>query len=225
MANHFRGFAPSFLALRITRDGKDETTRHANLRDLAQAVASLVLQERARWASPPRVGNADAFREVFSDSGRTLRIAMRPGLACWAHLTSRDASARPRRDFAGPYVDIEAFGRAGKRLRLQGLVGSGLADLQRQNCRRRLWARLRDWCGTGPVPGTGRLRHGTFIPHWRPCRTSQERRHAAHAFAEEGEVGPRACRNTVLPEVWDDRARQRIKCWKSQHTGRKSWDR
>ena len=222
MANPSRKPTQGMFVLRVTHACEDETARYASLLDLARAIARLVLRERARWSGPPRVGRADTFRESFGDSGRILRIAMRPDLAAWCCSTNGEASTRCAGEFARPTLEIEAFGRAGRRLRLLGLIGAGVADLERQQLQQRLGRWLKEWSGQGPVPGTGRgRRRGT----WRRFRTAQERRHAAHVMHEEGELGPRACRETVLPAVWDDRPRPRIKCWKAQHKGRKAWDR
>jgi hypothetical protein len=141
--------------------------------------------------------------------------------ACY-RLTSHEASARCAGELTGCTLETEAFAPAGRRLRLLGLIGAGMADLRRQQLQQRLGRWLKGWSGQGPVPGTGRgRRRGT----WRHFRTAQERRHAAHVMHEEGEVGPRASRDTVLPEVWDDLYRPRPRCWKAQHRGRKSWDR
>jgi hypothetical protein len=223
MANPSRRPTQGLFVLRVARAGRDETTRYASLIDLGRAVARLVMQERARGGGSRLVGPGDTWLQSFGDSGRILRIAVRPDAAFWHRLTGHAAPVRYGVGSAVSPLEIEAFGISGRQLRLQGLIDAGMADLRRQGLLQRLGGRLSNWGGQGAVPGTGN--RGRFARLWRPCRTAQERRYAAHVMHEEGEIGPRACRDTVLPEVWDDRHRPRIKCWKAQHKGRKAWDR
>lgn len=75
----------------------------------------------------------------------------------------------------------------------------------------------------GPVPGIHRPHHGCSLRH---PQTMSERRAAALVIAEDGEVGPRAARGLRhIPHSWDDRPRGSQRSWKSQHKGRKAWDR
>lgn len=87
------------------------------------------------------------------------------------------------------------------------------------------WARrhLRNWNGEGPVPGTSsRPRYGSYI---RRPHTQAERRQACW-LEEEGEPRIRAARRAnYLPTRWDDQPRCMERGWKSQHKGRKSWDK
>lgn len=67
--------------------------------------------------------------------------------------------------------------------------------------RGRRWRALNQWNGTGPVPGTGRLRGGHY---YRRIRNANERRQAFWV-AEDGEVAPRPARSFKnLPDNWDD---------------------
>lgn len=75
----------------------------------------------------------------------------------------------------------------------------------------------------GPVPGVHR--RGRYCG-FRRIRTTAERRLNALVLVEEGEVAARACRQGYsLPDSWDDYSRNRERCWKRQHKGRKAWDR
>lgn len=67
---------------------------------------------------------------------------------------------------------------------------------------------------TGPVPGTGRYRHGRS---YRSPRTMQARRQAALVLREDGEVATRVARTgRYLPSTWDDlfRKSSRVQNWK-----------
>lgn len=62
--------------------------------------------------------------------------------------------------------------------------------------------------------------------YFRRIGTTGERRLAQCLAPEDGEVAPRAARNARnIPNSWDDYARTRERSWKSQHRGRKAWDR
>ncbi|PNG50120.1 MULTISPECIES: hypothetical protein [unclassified Variovorax] len=70
--------------------------------------------------------------------------------------------------------------------------------------RRPFWASKHDYCGYGPVPGTGR-RHGGH--HFRRVHHINERRSAVLVLQEDGEVAPRGKRAAAnLPTPWDDYA-------------------
>lgn len=76
----------------------------------------------------------------------------------------------------------------------------------------------------GPVYGIhcyrGRKRY------FRRISTTPERRQAALVVVEDGEVAPRPARSSNgLPNSWDDYSRSLQRSWKTQHKGRKAWDR
>lgn len=76
-----------------------------------------------------------------------------------------------------------------------------------------------------PIYRTGRRRCSWAARHRSP-KTQGERRQNALTVFEEGEVAPRPCRKgDSLPTRWDDVFRSTEHNWKSQHKGRKSWDR
>ena len=76
---------------------------------------------------------------------------------------------------------------------------------------------------SGPVPGTGRRSGGRY---YRRMATMAERRLNALVLVEEGEVAARPVRcGRCLPSDWDDYVRHKERSWKSQHKGRKAWDR
>lgn len=75
----------------------------------------------------------------------------------------------------------------------------------------------------GSVPGIRKWRGG---PRYRHSHTMALRRQNAGWLVEEGEVECRPCqRDTYLYHSWDGRHRPVERCWKSQHKGRKAWDR
>jgi len=75
----------------------------------------------------------------------------------------------------------------------------------------------------GPVPGIRKWRGGSYF---QSVQSQNERRTNCGVFEEEGEVPARASRRwTNLPDSWDDKQRNRERCWKAQHKGCKSWDR
>jgi hypothetical protein len=77
-------------------------------------------------------------------------------------------------------------------------------DLERFRpaARRPFGASRHDYCGYGPVPGTGRPRGGH---HFRRMHHISERRSAGLVLRNEGEVAPRGKRAAAnLPTPWDD---------------------
>lgn len=77
---------------------------------------------------------------------------------------------------------------------------------------------------SGPVHGIHKWRGGGH--YFRRIHTTPERRQAALVLREDGEVATRAARNVRnLPNSWDDYVRHVERNWKSQHKGRKAWDR
>ena len=79
-------------------------------------------------------------------------------------------------------------------------------------------------CGSGPVPGIRKRRGGPA--HFRHPATTPEARLNAMLLPGEGEVSARRARcGANLPDSWDERVRSVEKSWKSQHQGRKAWDR
>lgn len=75
----------------------------------------------------------------------------------------------------------------------------------------------------GPVQGIHKWRGGSRS---RPHQVQGERRANALVLGEDGEVPARATRYGFnLPDSRDGRRRINQRCWKSQHKGRKSWER
>jgi hypothetical protein len=75
----------------------------------------------------------------------------------------------------------------------------------------------------GPVRGIRKWRGGSSS---RPHQVQGQRRANALVLVEDGEVPARVSRcGFNLPDSWDGRRRINQRCWKSQHKGRKSWDR
>lgn len=75
----------------------------------------------------------------------------------------------------------------------------------------------------GPVPGIHKWRGGGS---YRNCQAQAARRQALAWLPEEGEPPVRATRRAnYLYDSWDGRARPTERCWKSQHKGRKAWQR
>jgi hypothetical protein len=75
----------------------------------------------------------------------------------------------------------------------------------------------------GPVPGTSKWRGG---PSYRNERVMAMRRQNMGWLPEEGEVECRARHRDRYTYIsMDGRARAVQRCWKSQHKGRKAWDR
>lgn len=76
----------------------------------------------------------------------------------------------------------------------------------------------------GPVHGIHKWGRGG--PSNRASRTQRERRDNAFVLAQEGEIRARAARcGSHIPDSWDEKPRCLERNWKSQHKGRKSWDR
>ena len=76
-----------------------------------------------------------------------------------------------------------------------------IIDLNRSMKGKSKWGRLLNWNGSGPVPGTGRIRSGG---HHRAIRHVGAKRQTFF-IEEEGEVAPRAARKLRnLPDGWDD---------------------
>jgi len=76
----------------------------------------------------------------------------------------------------------------------------------------------------GPVPGTRKRRGGPAC--FRQPATTQEIRLNAMVLPVEGEVSARRARcATNLPDSWQEQVRSVERNWKSQHQGRKAWDR
>lgn len=91
--------------------------------------------------------------------------------------------------------------------------------------RARRWRRRRldGWNGEGPVPGTGS--RSRYRGCYRRPHTQAERRTAVW-LVEDGEPRIRAQRRAnYLPTRWDDLYRRTERNWKSQHKGRKAWDK
>jgi hypothetical protein len=79
------------------------------------------------------------------------------------------------------------------------------------------------WNGNGPVPYIHKRRGGRH--HYRRMATQSDRR-LNQVIRDEGEPAIRASRNAFnLPNAWDDFKLYRERNWKSQHKGRKSWDK
>lgn len=111
----------------------------------------------------------------------------------------------------GKLLDVHALEAHGRRL---------------YNSRTGYWTRL--YPGyvrrRGPVHGIRKWRGGGH--YFRRIHTTPERRQAALVVYEDGEVAARPARNLRnLPNSWDDYARCVERSWKSQHKGRKAWDR
>lgn len=131
-----------------------------------------------------------------------------------------------------PLCQPRAYSPRGHELNFAELVAFG----ERESlARRRAVARWGYWWGIGavasrgyirrvtPVPGTSRRVRGCFF---RRPGTTAERRLAAGTLREDGEPGPRPARNPRnLVNAWDDVPRHVERGWKSQHRGRKAWDR
>lgn len=122
-----------------------------------------------------------------------------------------------------PYLNLVARSSRGKRLDVPTLLQNQarlVADARAWRWSRR---RLENWNGEGPVPGTGT--RGGYSRHYRRPHTQGERRQAIW-LVEEGEPAIRAARHAnYLPTRWDDIHRRTERNWKSQHKGRKAWDR
>ncbi len=81
---------------------------------------------------------------------------------------------------------------------------------------------------SGPVPGIRCHRASSRYSrrYMRRIETTSERRQAASVLPCEGEVPARAARNASnLPDTRDEAWRLVERSWKSQHKGRKAWDR
>ncbi len=108
----------------------------------------------------------------------------------------------------------------GFELDLEVLSARGLALWREGRDNRRYAGYVRR---AGPVPGVSRPRGGHYF---RRMRTSSERRLNEMVLVCEGEVAARPCRTGYgLPNPWDDVLREKQRSWKSQHKGRKAWDR
>lgn len=117
-------------------------------------------------------------------------------------------------------VDQKALSPRGKEMSMAELVAWGAAVSRARSpwCEQPGYVRRR-----GPVHGIHKWGGG---PSNRASRTQQERRDNACVLVEEGEVRARAVRGgSHVPDSWDEKPRCRERNWKSQHKGRKSWDR
>lgn len=130
------------------------------------------------------------------------------------------------RDYAGapPFVAC-AVSPSGRLLDLLALAAYG-TRLRARDFAERLYpgyVRRR-----GPVHGIRcfRASGGYGRKYYRRMSTTPARRQANLVLFDEGEVAVRAKRNsTNIPNSWFDFSRERQRGWKSQHKGRKAWDR
>lgn len=118
-------------------------------------------------------------------------------------------------------VDQKALSPHGKEMNMAELVAWG-ATVSRG---RSPWCKQYGYVRRcGPVHGIHKWGRGG--PSNRASRTQQERRNNACVLTEEGEVSARAARcGSHVPDSWDEKPRCLERNWKSQHKGRKSWDR
>lgn len=166
-----------------------------------------------------------------------LRFATVEALACdlakrlgYLHrLESRGYDLIGRDESTGVVTRYQAVGSHGQPLDVLSLLlwGRDLRDrrlrLRRQTPAGRTGGH-QAFRGHGPVPGVRKSRGGRS--YYRRVGTAPERRLNALVLKDEGEVAVRAARRgTNLPSSWDDILACREVNWKSQHKGRKSWDR
>lgn len=120
-------------------------------------------------------------------------------------------------------LNLVARTHTGKRLDAVRLLVSYARRWEADRDRRWRTRWLKDWNGEGPVPGTGK--RGSYSRHYKKPKTQAERRWAVWEV-EDGEPAIRAARQAhYLPTRWDDCYRRVERSWKSQHKGRKAWDR
>lgn len=130
---------------------------------------------------------------------------------------------------------FEVYNVNGKRLSVYALVASSFGFVSRTyrslNASRKRYRLSHSysyqpagyvWRKT-PVPRTGSWRKGYSQAPVRHKRMFMQ----AVAFKEEGEPLARAKIHSskALPDPWSPRPRHIDQCWKSQHKGRKSWNR
>jgi hypothetical protein len=116
-------------------------------------------------------------------------------------------------------VRLKALNPSDKVLSVEELVAWGRRLRQTEYLSRRHAHVFRE----GPVQGIRKWRGGYGV---RNHRVQAERRDNHLVVFEDGEVSARATRcGGYLPNSWDGRRRIVQRCWKSQHKGRKSWDR
>lgn len=123
------------------------------------------------------------------------------------HATPIDESSRADSRYEhARYVMRDDFGEA--------ITGADFVELESAGCTDWIPSHLRYWNGEGPVPRTG-LRRGRSC--YRRVRHMNARR-GAETFHAEGEVSPRAARDTGrLPNPWDD--------YKESSYGQRNWKR
>jgi hypothetical protein len=120
---------------------------------------------------------------------------------------------------------VAALSPSGKTLPLDELEAHG-ARLRAEESAKTYYPGYTRRCG--PVTGVRCFRGGAGYSrrYLRRFHTAGERRLGALVLKEEGEVAPRCARNSRnLPNPWDDIPRIVERSWKSQHKGRKAWDR
>lgn len=153
--------------------------------------------------------------QTFGDLASLAREVARRRVA---YCAARDyAGAPPYFAWAlsatGRLLDLLALAAYGTRLRTQDYVERAHPGYVRRR---------------GPVHGIRcfRASGGYGRKYYRRIATTPARRQANLVVFEEGEVAPRAKRNSGnIPNSWFDFSRERQRGWKSQHKGRKAWDR
>ncbi len=157
-------------------------------------------------------------------SGRVVRTREFDSLADLAKAAARASYSldyEARFGWPGAAVRQQAFSARGRPLATEELVAWGRRLFEALYAHRRFPGYVRR---RGPVHGIRKWRGGGG--YFRGVRTMAETRLNALVLVEEGEVGCRPSRRERnLPHSWDDVPRHRERSWKSQHRGRKSWDR
>ncbi len=152
---------------------------------------------------------------------RTREFASLEALAIAASRASYSLSYALRYGLCNEAVRQLAYSGRGHPLALEELVAWGARVLEARYAARRFPGYVRR---RGPVHGIRKWRGGGG--YFRGVRTMSETRLNALVLVEDGEVGCRPSRRERnLPHSWDDVPRHRERSWKSQHRGRKSWDR
>lgn len=239
---HFGARAPSIVKSRfqltVFAGGSVEIFVSDRLNDVVRHLARLVaavpdhfpghVHVGAGWTTPRAIQHLIRFRNEsadryelrdsieFADGGRSLVVTQ---VVPW-----EVRNPGPRSSWHAVRV-FEVSGPNGALLNIQPLLEIGIAlNAEDRAQQRNRWYRGLNYCGYGPVPRVRKFRGGNG--HYRKMSTTPERRLNALVLDEEGEVACRAARQGHnLPSSWDDFGRHKERIWKSQHRGRKSWDR